>query len=150
MPLSTAHANDLVKLILAGVAIPNIADNAVGAPATQLYLGLHTADPGPAGNQGTSELAYTGYARKALDRVPAFWNFTGGNASPTGPITFAESTGGAGGTITHVTIGLSAAGAGKVLLRGKIITPAAGVPVSEGVTPYLKAGTVIKFLDVDA
>jgi len=148
MPLSTAHANDLVKLILAGVAIPNLADNAAGSPLAQLYLGLHTADPGAAGTQSTSELAYAGYARKALDRIPAFWTFSGGNASPTGPITFAESSGGAGGVVTFVSIGVAAAGAGKVLLRGQIITPATGVPVSEGVTPYLKAGTVIKFLDV--
>ncbi len=40
-----------------------IADNAATSPITNLYVSLHTGDPGEAGDQTTSEAAYTSYAR---------------------------------------------------------------------------------------
>jgi len=36
--------------------------------AGSLYVSLHTADPGEAGTQSTSEATYTGYARLAIAR----------------------------------------------------------------------------------
>ena len=61
--------NDFVKLIFQASAIANIADNAATSPLTNLYLSLHTADPGEAGSQTTSEATYTSYARVAVART---------------------------------------------------------------------------------
>src|SRR5262245_35265390 len=47
--------NDLLKLIFNATPIANIADNAATSPLTNLYLSLHTADPGAGGNQTTNE-----------------------------------------------------------------------------------------------
>src|ERR1035438_9604263 len=43
-------------------------DRAATSTTTTLWVALHTADPGNAGNQTTSEAAYTGYARIATQR----------------------------------------------------------------------------------
>jgi hypothetical protein len=58
----------LLDLIFTGTGIAGIADNAASSPLTSLYLSLHTADPGEAGDQTTSEAAYTSYARVAVAR----------------------------------------------------------------------------------
>ena len=58
--ISNAFANDLLKLIFNATSISNLADNAGSSPLTNLYIALHTADPGAAGNQSTSEVNYTG------------------------------------------------------------------------------------------
>ena len=42
---------------------------AATSTTTVLWVSLHTADPGNAGNQTTSEAAYTGYARIATQRT---------------------------------------------------------------------------------
>jgi hypothetical protein len=52
MSKSNAFETDLLGLIFNGTAITTIADNAASTPLTNLYLALHTADPGEAGNQG--------------------------------------------------------------------------------------------------
>ena len=65
---TTTWANDLLKLLFQAVLLANIADNAATSPLTLLYISLHTADPGAAGAQNTSEAAYTGYARVAVAR----------------------------------------------------------------------------------
>ena len=147
MALSTAFSTDLVKLILSGTAIANIADNASASPLTNLYFSLHTANPGAGGTQATSEVAYTGYARVAVARVAGSWAFTGINASPNSSILFPECTAGASSTATWVGVGVAATGGAKLLLRGQITSPAGGIVIAPGVTPYLKTGTVIKFLD---
>ena len=46
MPKSTTTCNNLLKLIFNAVAWANMADNAAASPLTNLYLSLHTADPG--------------------------------------------------------------------------------------------------------
>src|SRR5689334_19308326 len=121
MPFGSTFANDIAKLILQAVAIANIADNASGSPLTNLYISLHTADPGAGGSQTTSEVAYTSYARVAVarDTSPGF-NISGNVASPAADIVFPASTGGADVTATHVMIGTATSGAGKQLMRGTI------------------------------
>ena len=58
----------ILNLIFAAQAWANVADNAASSPITTFYISLHTADPGETGSQTTSETAYTGYARVAIDR----------------------------------------------------------------------------------
>jgi hypothetical protein len=56
-----------------------------------LQVSLHTADPGPSGNQTTSEVAYTGYARVAVNRAndgTAGWTVTTNSATLNDPRRF--------------------------------------------------------------
>ena len=140
--LGNTFENDLAKLIFQATAIANIADNAASAPLTNLYVALHTADPGEAGDQTTSEIAYTGYARVAVVRSAAGWAVTANSVSPVAAIAFGAMTGGAGGTVTYASIGVAASGASKILVYGTV-TP--NISVVSGVTPSLPTTTAITF-----
>ncbi len=139
MSKSDTFENDLLKLILQGVAIGNLADNATTGPLTNLFLSLHTADPGDAGTQTTSEITYTGYARAAVARSAAGWTVTGNVANLTAAINFPAGTAGAG-TATHFALGTLATGTGKILYKGAV-TP--NIVTGAGITPQLGTGTTI-------
>lgn len=140
MSKSNAFEDDLLKLIFLGTPIANLADNAAAAPLTNLYIALHTADPGEAGDQTTNEIAYTGYARVAVARGAGGWSEAGGTINPVAAITFGAMTAGAGGTVTHFSVGVAAAGASKILYSGPV-TP--NIVVGNGVTPQLSTATAI-------
>lgn len=129
--------NDILKLIFNATAIANIADNAATAPLTNLYVALHTADPGEAGDQTTSEATYTGYARVAVARTSGGWTVTGNSVSPAATITFGACTAGTN-TITHASVGVAASGASKILYYGAV---SPNISVSSGVTPSLTTAT---------
>lgn len=140
MSKSNTFENDLLKLIFNGVPIAQLADNAASTPLSNLYLALHTADPGETGTQSTSEVAYTGYSRIAVARSPAGWTVTDNVVSPTSAIEFGEMTGGVPGTATHITIGTASSGAGKVLYRGNL---SPSVAFNVGVVPRLRTTSTI-------
>jgi hypothetical protein len=140
MSKSDAFENDLLKMIFNAVAIANLADNAASAPLTSLFVALHTADPGEAGNQTTSEISYTGYARVAVARTAGGWTVTGASVSPVNDIAFPISTGGTGGTATHASVGVAVSGASKILYSGAL---APNIVVSTGVTPIITTGSTI-------
>lgn len=140
MSLGNTFENDLLKLIFQAVAIANIADNAAGSPLTNLYVSLHTADPGEAGDQTTSEISYTGYARVAVARTSGGWTVTANSVSPNSDVVFPTSTGGTGGTVTHAAIGTAASGAGKLIISGTVSPTQI---VNNGVQPKLLAGSTI-------
>jgi hypothetical protein len=123
--------NDLMKLLFNATAIGNIADNAATSPLTNLYLSLHTADPGEAGNQQTSEATYTSYARVAVARTSGGWTVTNNQAQNAAAISFPACTGGSN-TITHFAIGTASSGTGKILYSGALTSSLA---VSNGITP---------------
>lgn len=131
--------NDLLKLIFNATAIANIADNAATSPLTNLYVSLHTADPGEAGNQTTNEIAYTSYARVAVARTTGGWTVTTNSVSPVAAITFPAGTGGTG-TATHFAVGTLVSGTGKLLYSGTV-TP--NIVTGNGVTPQLTTATAI-------
>lgn len=131
--------NDLLKLIFNGVAIANIADNAATAPLTNLYISLHTADPGAGGSQTTSEAAYGGYTRMAVSRTSAGFTVSGATCTLTSSVVFPTATGGTE-TETWSAVGVASSGVSKILYRGPI-TPA--LAVSTGVSPQLTTGTTI-------
>ena len=138
--LGDTFENDLMKLIFNAVAIANMADNAATAPITNLYVALHTADPGEAGNQTTSEISYTGYSRVAVARTSGGWTVAANSVSPVAEIVFGAMTAGTGGTVTHASIGTAASGTGKILYgSGCTVTP--NIVVSNGVTPSLTTAT---------
>ncbi len=139
MAKGTTFCNDLLKLILNGTAIANIADNAAASPLTNLYVSLHTADPS-AGNQTTSEATYTSYARVAVARTTGGWTVSGATVNPVATITFPQCTGGSN-TITYFAIGTASSGTGKILYSGQITTPGGGIAVSTTVIPELTTST---------
>lgn len=115
---SSTFRTEILQLIFQGTAIANLADNAASSPLANLHVALHTADPGNAGVQNTSEIAYTGYARVAVARTSGGWGVTGNVASPVAAIQFGEMTAGAGGLATHFSVGVASSGATKILRRG--------------------------------
>lgn len=126
MSKGNTFENDILKLIFNATAIADIADNAASTPLMNLYVSLHTADPGEAGDQTTNEAAYTSYARVAVARTTGGWTVTGNSVSPVSNIVFPTHTGGATTALTHVGIGTASSGAGKLLYKGALspsITP---------------------------
>jgi hypothetical protein len=106
--------------------------------ASNLFVSFHTGDPGEAGNQTTSECAYTSYARVSVSRDGAGWTVSGNTASNTAEITFPQCTGGSE-TITHWGIGTASSGTGRLLYKG---TLNASLSVSNLITPRIIAGAL--------
>ena len=141
MSLGNTFENDLAKLLFQATAIANIADNAASSPLTNLYVSLHTADPGEAGTQTTSECAYTSYARVTVARTSGGWTVTNNSVTPVAAITFPAATGGSE-TATYFAVGTATSGTGKLLVSGSI-SPT--IAISSGVTPSLTTATAITF-----
>lgn len=139
MSKGNTFENDLLKLIFNATAIANIADNAATSPLTNLYVSLHTADPGEAGDQTTSEITYTSYARVAVARTSGGWTVTGNSVSPAATISFPAGTGGSG-TATYFAVGTDSSGTGKILYSGTV-TP--NIVTGNGITPRLTTATAI-------
>ena len=142
MSKSDAFEQALLDLIFLNTDIANIGDAAGlqnSAAAGSLYVALHTADPGEAGTQSTSEIAYTGYARVAVARSGVGWTRTGNSISPAANIDFGACTAGSG-TATHFSVGALSSGAGLILYKGAI-SPT--IAVSSGVTPRLTTATAV-------
>lgn len=144
MSATNAFETALLNLIFLNVDVANVGDAAGlqnSAAAGSFYISLHTADPGEAGSQTTSEATYTGYARIAVARTAGGWTVSGSNASNTAIITFGACTAGSS-TITHFGIGSDVSGAGNLFLSGTV-TP--NLAISVGITPSFAIGA----LDVD-
>lgn len=139
MSKGNTFENDLLKLVFNATAIANIADNAASSPLTNLYVSLHTADPGEAGDQTTSETTYGGYARVAVARTTGGWTVTANSVSPVSNITFPACASGTA-TITHAAVGTLSTGAGKILYSG-VVTP--NIAVAVGVVPTIVSGSTI-------
>lgn len=139
MSKSDSWENSLLKLLFNATAVANIADNAASGPLTNLYVSLHTADPGEAGTQNTSEITYTSYARVAVARTTGGWTVTANSVSPVANISFPAGTGGSG-TATHFGIGTLVSGAGVLLYSGTI-TP--NIVCGNGVTPVLTTASTV-------
>lgn len=139
MAKGSTFDNDLLKLIFNATAIANIADNAGTSPLTNLYVSLHTADPGAGGNQATNEATYTGYARVAVARTSGGFTVSGASVSPAANVTFPAGTGGSG-TATFFGIGTASSGAGKLLYSGAI---SPSIVTGNGITPILTTGSTV-------
>lgn len=138
MSKGNTFENDLMKLVFQGTAIANLADNAASSPITNIYISLHTADVGEAGNQTSNEATYTGYARVAVERTSSGWTVTNNSVTNAAAITFPQCTGGSN-TITHFAVGTASSGSGKVLYKGELT---ASLAVSNLIIPEFAAGTL--------
>lgn len=137
MSASNACENGLLLLMFNNTNFASNGD-ATGlrgsSTAGSYYVSLHTADPGEAGSQTTSESAYTNYVRVAVARSGAGWTVATNTASNAAAVTFA-ACGVTGSTITHFGIGTDSAGAGTLLFSGTC-----SLVVSAGITPQFAIG----------
>lgn len=131
MSKSNAFENDLLRLIFHGAAIDNLANNASASPLASLFVSLHTADVGEAGNQSTNEANYTSYNRVAVARTTDGWTVTDNQVVNAAAIAFPTATGGTS-TATHFAVGTAASGTEKVLYKGALAAPLA---ISNGIQP---------------
>ena len=105
---------------------------------TNLYVSLHTADPGEGGNQTTSEANYTSYARVAVSRSGTGWTVTGNQAVNAALVQFPQATGGSS-TCTYVAVGTASTGTGQILYSGAL---SSSLSVSTGIQPQFAAGAL--------
>lgn len=138
MAKSVATCNSLLKLLFNATAWAGIADNAASAPYTNLYISLHTADPGTGNSQATNETSYTNYARVAVVRTSTGWTVATNTAVNAALAQFPQC-GATGATLTYVAIGTAASGAGNVLYSGALTSPLA---VSSGIQPQFSASAL--------
>ncbi len=139
MPKSTATCNSILALIFNATAWADIAENDSSSPATNLYLSLHTADPGVGNNQTTNETSYTNYARIAVARTTGGWDAPSGGATANAALAQFAQCGATGATITHVAIGTASSGAGTVLYAGAL---SSSLAVANGIQPQFAAGAL--------
>lgn len=143
MSKSNSFENNMLKLYFNNTTHAGVGDTTgiVGSGAAgSLFISLHTADPGETGDQTSSEISYTGYARVAVARTSGGFTVSANSVSPAATVSFGQMTAGAGGTVTHFGIGKSSSGAGELLYSG---TVSPNITVSNGVTPQLTTGTAV-------
>ena len=131
MAKSLTTASNILKLIFNATPWANMADNAASSPYTNLYLSLHTADPGTGNSQQTNETSYTNYARIAVIRTSAGWTVSSNTATNAALAQFAQC-GATGATLTYVAIGTAASGVGNVLYSGALNS---SLTVANGIQP---------------
>jgi len=140
----------ILDLIYRAAAWGGYADNTATTPQANISFSLHTASPGDAGTQTTSEVtvgAYNTYARVNRTRDS---NASTGFAAPTSSapttispqtnIDFAAMVSGTGASLTDFATGSTGTtpAAGTILMFGTI---APSITVAAGVTPRLTTAT---------
>ena len=104
--------NDTLKLLLKGVS-PSYLGNA------NVYVALHTDDPGESGTQSTNEgTVYTNYARQPIVKATG-WTDGGSEFTNAALIQF-PICGASGATIKYVSIGTLVSGPGQILYSGQL------------------------------
>lgn len=139
MPKSTATCNSVLALIFNATAWADIAENDSSAPLTNVYLSLHTTDPGVGNNQTTNETAYTNYVRIAVARTTGGWDAPAAGATANAALAQFAQCGVTGATLTHVAIGTASSGAGTVLYAGAL---SSSLAVANGIQPQFAAGAL--------
>lgn len=139
MAKGAAYANSLLALIFNATLFANVAVNATSSPITNIFTALHTADPGSAGDQTTSEIAYGSYARAAVARTSGGFTVTTNSVSPVATISFPAGTSGSG-TASFFSFGTLTSGAGVRLYSGTV-TP--NIVCGAGVTPSLSTASSV-------
>jgi hypothetical protein len=137
MAMTNTCSNSLLLLLFNATTFDKFAENDTSSPATNLYLSLHTADPGAGGSQTTSEAAYTSYARVAVARSGSGWTVSSNNCSNAAIVNWPACTG-SSATCTHWGIGTDSSGAGTLLFHGAMTSLA----VTTGITPSAAIGAI--------
>lgn len=133
MAKSSLSIGDVLSSLLNAVALP-------GAYGSNLYISLHTGDPGSTGDQTVNECAYTSYARVAVARDNTGAGFTTSTStrSNSAEVTFPTCTGGTE-TATYVGIGTASSSTGRLLYKGALTSSLA---ISNNITPRFIASAL--------
>ena len=133
MSKSNALENAWLLLLFNNSNIANVGD-ATGlqgsGTAGSLYVGLHTADPGEAGDQTTSECAYGSYARVAVARSGSGWTVTSNQVENAALISFPAVTSGTE-TVLFASVGTASSGSGVLLYSAPLSDEAPIAAVAE-------------------
>lgn len=129
MSKSNTTENDVLEYVFKATAFSWNAN-------TNLYVALHTSDPGESGSYA-AECAFGSYARVAVSRSGTGWTVSGNTASNAATISFPECTSGSE-TVTYVSIGTASSG-GQILYSGAL---SASRAVSSGITLQFAAGAL--------
>ena len=134
--------NDVLALIF-NKTLPSYLGTLSTTGNTDLYLALHTADPGEGGAQNTNEpngtTVYTNYTRIAVARTAGGWAVSGNQVSNAALVQFPQC-GTDGATITHVSIGTLDTGAGQIIYSGALNAP---LSVSNLIQPQFGIGALV-------
>jgi hypothetical protein len=133
MGIGATWATDLNKLVMNATTHAALASAA--GTATNLFVSLHTADPG---TTGANETVYGGYGRATVARTSGGWTCSGFTVVPAANIDFAQCSS-LTATITHFGVGTLVSG-GEFLFGG---TVSPNISVSTGVTPRLTTATTL-------
>jgi hypothetical protein len=109
---------------------------------TDLWLALHTSDPGEAGSAVTNEAAYGGYARVTMSRASDF-TVSGPTVKNTNIKQFPLCTSGSV-TCTHISIVTSSSGAGTIIVSGELTN---SISVNINIQPQFAAESLSFTLD---
>ena len=134
MSLGNTTENDLAKLMFQAVAL-------TWNSATDIDIHLHTADPGEAGIETTSEATYTGYATVTVVRSAVGWTVANNVASNAALVQFPACTAGSN-TITHISV--SPSGTTQIIGSGAL---SSSLNVSAGIQPQFAIGALTVTLD---
>lgn len=136
----------MLRLVFNGVAVTSLAAT---AGTTQLWLGLHTADPGDACSTA-AEGGYAQYARVKTDRSSAAstgWGVSSGtdatdaSAAPVTNVDFPQNTSTSTGTFTHASIWMSSNASSSGCLYFGTVSP--NINFSQNVTPRLTTSSSV-------
>jgi hypothetical protein len=147
MSLVNSFETSLLQYMFNNTGLADFGD-AAGIPVTvgagDMFVSLHTADPGEAAaSQSVSELTYTGYARQGIARATGAngWLVTTNVADNVTAEQMGENTGGSQ-TSTDFALGFAVSGATAIYMKG-----AAALVISIGVNPEFAAGALDVSLD---
>ena len=146
MSMTNAAEQALLHLIFLNTDWANIGDAGGlqnSASAGSFYISLHTANPDEAGDQTTSEVAYTSYARVAVARSGAGFTRSSSTIENAALVQFPQCTGGSA-TATHFGIGTSATLAGNLIFKGALTS---SLSISNGIQPQFSAGDLTVTVD---
>lgn len=135
MSFSNTAETAVLEQVFKGTALPWNGN-------TDLWLALHTADPGEAGSAVTSEAGYGSYARVAITRATGF-TVSGNSVENAALAQFPQCSSGSE-TITHASIVTTTSGAGTIVVRAALNT---SIPVSTGIQPQFAASALSFTLD---
>lgn len=139
MPKSTATCNSILALIFNATAWADLAENDSSSPLGNLYVSLHTGDPGVGNNQTTNETSYTNYARVAVVRTTSGWDVPASAETANAALIQFAQCGVTGATLTYVAIGTASSGTGTVLYAGAL---SSSLAVANGIQPQFAAGAL--------
>lgn len=143
---SDTYEFGFLRLTFNGVAITSMC--ATGG-TTQLWLGLHTADPGD-DSSTAAEGGYAQYTRIKTDRstgASTGWGVTSGtsatkaSASPVTNIDFPQNTSTSTGTFTHASVWMSSNASSSGCLYIGTVSP--NINFSQNVTPRLTTASSV-------